>query len=120
MKTQQIPIQMYWSYLTTLLCVLVPALIIQWPGLNQPYTHWRETIPDDELTEPWSFQLDINTATTTEFDLLTGVGTQLAKRIIKTRESLPNRRFTRIDELLTVHGIGEKTLARLRPHLICN
>ncbi|WP_314688552.1 helix-hairpin-helix domain-containing protein [uncultured Bifidobacterium sp.] len=62
---------------------------------------------------PTSSLVDVNTADETLLDTLPGVGPAIARRIIEYRAS--HGRFSSIDELLEVSGIGEKTLERLRP-----
>lgn len=55
--------------------------------------------------------LDLNTATEAELDALPGVGPVLAGRIIAWREE--HGRFTAVEELLEVSGIGTATFADL-------
>jgi competence protein ComEA len=57
--------------------------------------------------------VDLNTATEAELDTLPGVGPVLAGRIVQWRST--NGRFTRVDELAEVAGIGPTVLERLRP-----
>jgi competence protein ComEA len=57
--------------------------------------------------------LDLNTATEAGLDELPGVGPVLAGRIIAWRSQ--HGRFTSVDELAEVPGIGPKVLERLRP-----
>ena len=57
--------------------------------------------------------LDLNSATQVQFEALPGVGPVLAGRIIEWRSS--HGRFTGVDELGEVTGIGDKLLERLRP-----
>jgi competence protein ComEA len=57
--------------------------------------------------------VDVNTATLAELDALPGVGPVLAQRILDWRAQ--NGRFTAVDELGEVSGIGDAVLARLRP-----
>jgi competence protein ComEA len=57
--------------------------------------------------------VDVNTATLAELDTLPGVGPVLAQRILDWRAE--NGRFTVVDELGEVSGIGDAVLARLRP-----
>ena len=59
--------------------------------------------------------IDINTATAKEFERLSGIGPQIAGRIVAYREQ--HGAFKRVDDLTKVRGIGPKTLERLRPHL---
>ena len=55
----------------------------------------------------------VNTATDAELQTLPGVGPVMARRIIEHRES--TGAFAEPEDLLDVPGIGEATLARLRP-----
>jgi competence protein ComEA len=57
--------------------------------------------------------VDLNTATLEQLDGLPGVGPVLAQRIIDWRTE--HNRFSSVDELTEVSGIGERTLADLRP-----
>ena len=59
--------------------------------------------------------IDLNTAALTELDSLPGVGPVLAQRILDWRTA--NGRFTSIDELGEVSGIGDAVLTRLRPRV---
>src|SRR5262245_54953563 len=58
--------------------------------------------------------LDINSASAEDFQRLSGVGPVLSQRIIDERSKRP---FKSVDDLRRVHGIGAKTLERLRPSL---
>jgi competence protein ComEA len=57
--------------------------------------------------------VDLNAATQAQLDALPGVGPVLAGRILAWRTE--HGRFTRVDELGEVAGIGPKALERLRP-----
>lgn len=58
-------------------------------------------------------KIDLNRATAAELDTLPRIGPALAARIIEWRET--NGRFTSVDDLLAVPGIGDKMLEALRP-----
>lgn len=60
--------------------------------------------------------VNINTATTEQLQLLPRIGPSTAERIIQFRTS--NGPFKRVDELLAVRGIGEKSLANLKPYVV--
>jgi competence protein ComEA len=57
--------------------------------------------------------VDLNTADETRLDALPGVGPVIAGRIVAWRQE--HGRFSSVDELTEVSGIGDATLERLRP-----
>ena len=59
--------------------------------------------------------IDVNTASAADLELLPRVGPALAARIVADRER--NGRFTHLDELDRVSGIGPRTVQRLAPLL---
>ncbi|RCW51332.1 ComEA family DNA-binding protein [Paenibacillus prosopidis] len=61
-------------------------------------------------------KLDINRATAAELDTLKGIGPSKAQAIIEDREK--NGRFTTIDDLLRVNGIGEKLLSGIQESIV--
>lgn len=59
--------------------------------------------------------LNINTASAEELETLSGIGPQMAKRIIQYREEQGN--FASVEALTEVKGLGEKTLQKLKPFI---
>jgi competence protein ComEA len=59
--------------------------------------------------------VSLNTADLAALDSLPGVGPVLAQRILDWRSE--HGRFTSVDELGEVSGIGDKLLGRLRPQV---
>ena len=57
--------------------------------------------------------IDLNTATAMELDTLPGVGPRTAERILEYRRE--HGGFERIEDLMDVRGIGERTFLRLKP-----
>lgn len=64
---------------------------------------------------PPEHPVNLNTATVTELMQLPRVGPKTARRIIEFRQL--HGPFQRLEELMNVKGIGEKTFRRLQPHL---
>ena len=64
---------------------------------------------------PLRFTVDLNSAGTVELSQLPGVGPALARRLVDHRDI--HGPFQTPESLLDVPGVGEATLARLRPHL---
>ncbi|MBP1961515.1 helix-hairpin-helix domain-containing protein [Paenibacillus aceris] len=62
-----------------------------------------------------SGQLDLNTATLKQLNDLPGIGESKAKAILDYR--MKKGRFSRIEELTEVKGIGDKILEKLKPLL---
>ena len=59
--------------------------------------------------------VNVNTATAEQFEALPGIGPSTAKRIVSYREK--NGPFKKLEDLMNVQGIGEKSFLKLRPHL---
>ena len=60
-------------------------------------------------------RVDLNAATGEELIALPGIGDTVASRIVAYREK--NGSFTKVEEVMNVKGIGEKTFLKLRPYL---
>jgi len=59
--------------------------------------------------------VDLNRATISDLVQLPGVGEVIAKRIVDFREE--HGPFKRVDDLMKVKGIGEKSLDKIRPYV---
>jgi competence protein ComEA len=57
--------------------------------------------------------LNLNTATVAQLEALPGVGTRVAQRIVDFRTK--NGGFKKVEELMKVQGIGERSFLRLKP-----
>ncbi|MBM3750585.1 MAG: helix-hairpin-helix domain-containing protein [Acidimicrobiia bacterium] len=57
--------------------------------------------------------INLNTATATELEKLPGVGPATALRIVEFRTK--NGAFKKVEDLMSVRGIGEKTFLTLKP-----
>ena len=80
-------------------------------GLGSDYTVTAQY----QLEGPREELVNVNTADQEALETLTGIGPELARRIIDHRDA--NGPFRSVDELLQVSGIGEATLAKFRNHV---
>jgi competence protein ComEA len=59
--------------------------------------------------------VNLNTATVAEFEALPGIGAKVAARIVEYRTN--KGPFRKIEDLMNVQGIGEKSFLKLKPQL---
>ena len=62
-----------------------------------------------------SAPVNINTATQAQLESLPGVGAKAAERILEYRQK--NGNFKKVEDLMNVKGIGEKSFLKLKPLL---
>ena len=58
--------------------------------------------------------VNLNTASASQLESLPGIGAKTAQRIVEYRQ---NGDFKKVEELMNVKGIGEKTFLKLKPQL---
>ena len=59
--------------------------------------------------------VNVNAASVAQFEALPGIGPSMAQRIVSYREK--NGPFKKLEDLMNVQGIGEKSFLKLRPFL---
>jgi competence protein ComEA len=59
--------------------------------------------------------ININTASVKELDALPGIGAKTAALIVEYRQK--NGPFKKVEELMNVRGVGEKSFLKLKPQL---
>ena len=92
------------------------AAVVLFACLNhdmQSQSHRNTTI-----LRNWTFQVDLNTATTSELENLPQIGPAMAQRIVEFRSHLPKKQFARINQLQHIRGIGDKTFNIIAPFLV--
>ena len=89
--------------------VVVVLLAVKWQKLR--YVDRSEIIVQRE-SEDIGYQIDLNSATWIELTQLRDVGPVTAKAIVSNREEFG--RFTSIDDLQRVKGVGPKTVEKNR------
>lgn len=62
--------------------------------------------------------VNINTATQTELETLPGIGPSIALKIINYRKE--NGKFSNVEELKNVNGIGDNKFEAMKKYVICN
>jgi len=62
-----------------------------------------------------SIPVNINTANAEELDILPGVGPKMAQAIVEFRKA--NGKFSALEDLQKVKGLGPKKFAAIRPHI---
>jgi competence protein ComEA len=75
------------------------------------------TACQDAVTTTIGGRLNLNRATVKELEALPGIGPKLARSIMASRNARGGR-FQHLDDLLEINGIGTKTLAEIRPHVV--
>jgi competence protein ComEA len=59
--------------------------------------------------------LNLNTATASDLEELPGIGASIAARIVEYRQK--NGGFKKLEDLMNVRGIGEKSFLKLKPYI---
>jgi len=72
----------------------------------------KSLIKESSGKHPPAARIDLNTATTSELQSISGIGPVLAARI------LAGRPYKSVDDLLRVSGIGSRLLDKIRPYLV--
>lgn len=72
--------------------------------------------PDDAPKPASAALININTASVTDLQKLPGIGPATAARIVEYRQK--NGPFTKIEQLMNVRGIGEKSFLKLKPLIV--
>jgi len=57
--------------------------------------------------------INLNTATVAQLESLPGIGARIAERIVEYRKK--NGSFKKVEELMNVQGVGEKSFLKLKP-----
>jgi len=65
-----------------------------------------------QAAQPAAALLNLNTATQAELEKLPGIGPAMAKTILEYRQK--NGGFKKVEELMNVKGIGEKSFLKLK------
>jgi competence protein ComEA len=75
----------------------------------------QQPSPTPAAVEKAQSVVNLNTATATDLEALPGIGAKTAQRIVEYREK--NGGFKKVEDLMNVKGIGEKSFLKLKPRL---
>jgi competence protein ComEA len=97
------------SIVTVLVCAMFAA------GQAVSAAAEQEKAPKAKAAAPATAvsPVNLNTATAAQLQALPGVGAATARLIIEHRQK--NGGFKKIEELMTIKGIGEKSFLKLKP-----
>ena len=95
----------------TLLSLVTLAALLA----SQAQAQTTRTKAVDQAASQPTVQVNLNTATVADLQGLPGVGAKVAGRIVEYRQK--QGPFKRIEELMNVQGIGEKSFLKLRSRL---
>lgn len=84
------------------------TLLFTTPSLATPSA--RQAPPAQTIAKP---TINLNAATVDQLETLPGIGRKTAERIIEYRTKSGG--FKRIEDLMNVKGIGEKSFLKLKP-----
>ena len=87
------------------------------PGANRPAAGPERALAGADAAEAGAtLRIDLNEASAETLEQLPGIGPTLSRRIVAYRRA--HGPFSRADDMSQVHGIGEKTVARLAPLVV--
>ncbi len=92
---------------------LVVTLLFAAAAMAAPWSATAQEAKPPQSVKAAQTPVNLNTATPKELVALPGVGPATAARIVEYREK--NGAFKKIEDLMNVRGIGEKTFLTLKP-----
>jgi competence protein ComEA len=98
--------------------MLLAVIAIAIPAAAQQPSPAKAAKPATSAAKPAATAtapVNINTATQEQLESLPGVGAKAAERILEYRQK--NGNFKKIEDLMNVQGIGEKSFLKLKPLL---
>ena len=97
----------------TLACVLAICGTVLF---TSPMLNASTQAPQAEAQAPSKATINLNLATVDQLETLPGIGRKTAERIVEHRTK--NGAFKKVEELMNVKGIGEKSFLKLKPMIV--
>jgi competence protein ComEA len=94
---------------------LLPLVALAALLASQSQAQTTRTRTIEPTADKPTVQVNLNTATVADLQQLPGVGAKVAARIVDYRQK--QGPFKRIEELMNIQGIGEKSFLKLRPQI---
>jgi competence protein ComEA len=82
-------------------------------ALLVPFAAAQESGRSPSMRAEASAPLNLNTATAAQLESLPGIGARTAALIVEYRQK--NGAFKKIEDLMNVRGVGEKSFLKLKP-----
>ena len=95
-------IRMMTAALMALTCVMATSAASAQEGASTPKASASAAAP-----------LNLNSATSAQLEALPGIGAKMAERIVEYRQK--NGSFKKVEDLMNVQGVGEKSFLKLKP-----
>ena len=93
----------------------LPALVIVSLCAAAPHAAAQTAARTSAKASPAAGVVNLNTASASDLEALPGIGAKTAARIVEYRQK--NGPFKKIEELMNVRGVGEKSFLKLKPQL---
>jgi len=81
--------------------------------VQEPVHSQSDATPNTPAKAPKGGGLNVNTASAAELEELPGIGPATAARIVEYRQK--NGSFKKVEDLMNIRGIGEKSFLKLKP-----
>ena len=99
--------------LTIVIGMLVAALVASAPAAQAQAAGAKKTTAAARVRATPAAPVNLNAATLAQLQTLPGVGASTAQRILDYRQK--NGAFKKVEELMNVKGLGEKSFLKLKP-----
>ncbi len=103
------------AFLCMLLGIFIGRNYLSGTNLNIQDGQTPPTSPTEQSEPLGDGRIDINTANAAQLDMLPGVGSVIAQRIIDYREK--NGPFATIEDIKNVSGIGERKFEQIKEYI---